>query len=275
MVTLPSALSNGIALAVTAALVATANGTQPPEPPVLDAAGHLTDAFLEEVRRQDAVHWMQQYTVNYTEHFLDYGSGFGPLDDQLWIEERSGYVKANHDTGAFHFTQSLDRTWPQPRGHRGGSATSGPRHYSCQRWDPFYWADRVDADYSMARRLTAARAHVVSTHEESAPTGALLHIVTQMRDARGSPLPGATRRELTLNRSRGYRPQRMVEHNARGTARTDTDIDLVRHEETGIWTASRVHEKVYDLREDGDRLRRETIYEFADLIRRTHLRIRH
>ena len=66
----------------------------------------------------------------------------------------------------------------------------------------------------------------------------------------------------------------MVEHDAHGTRRTDTDIDLVRHERTGIWTASHVHEKVYDLREEGDRLRRETIYEFADLIRRTHLRIR-
>ena len=66
----------------------------------------------------------------------------------------------------------------------------------------------------------------------------------------------------------------MVETSPQGFTKTVTDIDLTQHEETGIWTASRVHQKVYDVREAGDRLRRETIYEFADIVCRTDLRPR-
>ncbi|MBT3268962.1 hypothetical protein HN371_17575 [Candidatus Poribacteria bacterium] len=267
------ALRHGIAFILTATFVATAHAA-PSEPAVLDADGHLADAFLEEVRRQDEIHWMQQYTVNYTQHKLDYGFGLRPDDGEARVEERSGHLKANHETGASQHTERLDHAWPEPPGYGRGSSSTGASHYQCPPHDPFYWARRVGPGGSLVHSLTKSRANVLSADEEPTPAGVLLHIVTQRSDAHGAALPGASRREITLNFSRGYRPQRMVEHNAAGTARTETDIDLVRHERTGIWTASRVHEKVYDLREEGDRLRRETIYEFADLIRRTHLRIR-
>ena len=66
----------------------------------------------------------------------------------------------------------------------------------------------------------------------------------------------------------------MVLYGPRGFTKTVTDIDLAQHEPTGVWTASRVHEKVVTVHGGAGELLRETIYEFTDLIRRTHLRVR-
>jgi hypothetical protein len=249
-------------------------------PPVLDEEGRLPDAFIEQLRRQDAAQWMQQYTVSYTEHILDYGYEWDRVEGGLRVVEFEGFVQADVVTGSHSVSQILTHAFPDaPRGV-GSHTVSGPSYYSPQYRDPFRWACRVLAWGGRRKRRTTGVADILdgarltSCVEESGADGLLLRIVTDRRDGDGGVASPAFRREIVLNLSRGYRPQQIVEHDERAGTRTETDIELSQHPEAGVWAASRVHQRVVGLRGD-EALRQERIYEFTELTPRTHLRIRH
>ena len=103
----------------------------------------------------------------------------------------------------------------------------------------------------------------------------LLRIRVLASDDHGAYTAGEWRRKVVLNLSRGYRPVRIVERDVSAGTRTETDIELERLVEAGVWMAKRVHQRV--LAGDGPaaELRKEVIYEFSEFTPRTHIRFRH
>ncbi len=271
--------SGRVALVATVVVWTAVTAVASSVPPTLDDDGRLSDTFIAEVRRQDEAQWLQQYTVHYTGHVLDYGFEWERVEGGLRVVEFEGFVQANVVTGAHSVSQNLTRAFPEPPHGVGSHISSGDGYYNPYRRDPFWWAYRILSWGGRKNRRTKSLAdmldgvRVTSCTEEGAADGVLVRIVTDRRDSDGRVATPAFRREIVLNLSRGYRPQRIVEHDERAGTRTETDIELSQHPEAGIWTASRVHQRVYDLRGDED-LRQERIYEFNELTPRTHLRIR-
>ncbi len=269
-----------VVMAVARATTTTAAMTADGASATLDADGRLPDAFIEELRRQDDAQWMDQYTVNYAEHILDYGYEWEPVEGGPRVVAFEGFVQADVVTGSHSVSRTLAHAFPEAPSGGGGHTVSGAGYYNPQYSDPFRWAYRVISWGGRRKRNTTGLAdmldgvRITSCTEEAAADGALVRIVTDRRDADGAVASPAFRRELVLNLSRGYRPQRTVEHDERAGTRRETDIELSQHPEAGVWAASRVHQRVYVLGGD-EALRQEQTYVFTGLTPRTHLRIRH